>query len=152
MIGLRTAGRAGGGRLDEEGSATVEVAVLAPTFALLVGLVLLAGRVVLAGQVVETAAWDAARSASLVRDGDPTIRAQQVANGSLAAQDLRCAATTVTVDTSAWSTTAGTPSSVAVDVACELVLWDLPFGLWTHRVEASARAPGDTFSSRQVTP
>lgn len=132
---------------DEEGSASVEVAVLAPAFGLLVALVLLAGRVVLAGQVVETAAWDAARTASITRDGDMAARAEQVASASLTNQDLDCISSHVAVEVSGYASQPGVPSSVTVTVGCDVALWDLPLGVWGHAVSAQATSPRDQWRS-----
>lgn len=133
---------------DEEGSATVEVAVGAPGFMLLFALVLLAARVATAGQVVETAVWDATRSASIARSGDLAGRAEQVAAASLANQDLACADTSVTVDASRVAAQPGTPSAVTVHLTCVVPLWDLPFtGVLTHTMTASATAPIDSWRS-----
>lgn len=131
----------------EEGSASVEVAVLAPAFGLLIALVLLAGRVVLAEQVVETAAWDGARTASIARDDDLTARAEQVATASLANQDLKCTSSPVTVDVSGDTSAPGVPSSVTVTVVCDVTLWDLPLGVWGHTVSAQATSPRDQWRS-----
>ncbi|GAA1874130.1 TadE/TadG family type IV pilus assembly protein [Myceligenerans crystallogenes] len=133
--------------VDDEGSASVEVVVLAPAFALLLGLVLLAGRVILATQAVETAAWDAARTASLTESEGVASRAEEVAMASLRNQDLDCAGSDVAVDTSHLAGEPGTPSSITVTVSCTVPLWDLPFDRWTHRVEARATAPTDQWKS-----
>ncbi|MCF4123709.1 pilus assembly protein [Antribacter sp. KLBMP9083] len=131
----------------DEGSASVEVAVLAPAFGLLLALALLAGRVVLAEQVVETAAWDAARTASIARDGDLTARAEQVAAASLANQDLACTSSRATVDVSGDPAQPGAASSVTVTVVCDVALWDLPLGVWGHTVSAQATSPRDQWRS-----
>jgi Flp pilus assembly protein TadG len=61
-------GVAGQAARREAGSATVELALLAPGLLLLAGLIVLGGRVVLAGGSVEQVAAAAARQASLARD------------------------------------------------------------------------------------
>ncbi|WP_377335760.1 TadE/TadG family type IV pilus assembly protein [Plantactinospora siamensis] len=55
------------GRRAERGSVTVEVAILAPVFILLLGLAVTAGRAAVARSVVDSAAHDAARAASVAR-------------------------------------------------------------------------------------
>ncbi|WP_123814498.1 TadE/TadG family type IV pilus assembly protein [Myceligenerans xiligouense] len=132
----------------EEGSASIEVAVGAPAFALLLALVLLAGRVVLSQQAVETAAWDAARSASITRSDDVTARAQEVAAASLANQELNCAGTDVVVDLSGYATEPGAPSAITVTVSCSVKLWDLGLaGAPTKTVSSTATSPTDTWRS-----
>ena len=51
----------------ERGSASLEAAIIVPAFGLFVALIVLGGRTALAHQVVQSAASDAARSASLER-------------------------------------------------------------------------------------
>lgn len=134
-------------RYTEAGSASVELAVGAPAFALLLALVLLAARVVTSQQAVETAAWDAARSASMTREGDVAARAQQVATASLANQELTCADTDVAVDLSEYATQPGTSSSITVAVSCTVRLWDLPFDTPSTTVTSQAMSPTDSWRS-----
>ena len=73
MTGVRTPGdarRTASGRVrgSDRGSATIEMAVLAPALLALLGLVILAGRISAAGSAVEQAAASAARAASIARD------------------------------------------------------------------------------------
>ena len=82
--------------------------------------------VAIAHQGVQSAAADAARSASIARTQaaartDATAAAQQ----SLANQQLDCLTTTVTLDTTGFTTTVGTPAQVRATVACDLNLSSL---------------------------
>ncbi len=61
MTGVRERG-------TDRGSATIELAVLAPALLALLGLVIVAGRISVAGSAVEQAAASAARAASIARD------------------------------------------------------------------------------------
>lgn len=132
----------------EGGSASLEVAVGVPAFAMLLALVLVAGRVVLSQQAVETAAWDAARSASITRHGDITARAQQVAAASLANQELTCTDSDVSVDLSEYASAPGARSAITVTVSCEVQLWDLGLdGAQTKTVSSTATSPADTWRS-----
>ncbi|ASW53100.1 TadE/TadG family type IV pilus assembly protein [Plantactinospora sp. KBS50] len=85
MSGDRTVRRA------QRGSVSVEVAILAPVFILLLGLAVVAGRAAVARSVVDSAAHDAARAASIAR-----TREQAVADGKagveqvLAGQGINC--------------------------------------------------------------
>ena len=110
----------------ERGSATVEAVIGVPAFLLLLGLLIVGGRVAIAHQVVQSAASDAARAASIARTQtaartDATTAAQQ----SLANQQLDCLTTTVTLDTTGFTTTVGTPAQVRATVACDLNLSNL---------------------------
>ncbi|WP_454852223.1 TadE/TadG family type IV pilus assembly protein [Promicromonospora soli] len=132
----------------ETGSASLEMAVNVVGFGLLLALVLLAGRVVTARQVVETAAYDAARTASITRD-ITLVRdlAQEAAVVSLSNQDLSCVSSSTSVDTSRYSSTPGEPSQITVTVACEVNLADLALGPVTHTVSRAATSPVDSWRS-----
>lgn len=76
---------------DERGSAAIEAAIGLPAFILFVGLIIAGGRLALAHQALQSAASDAARSASIARDaGDAKTSAQQEATTSLNNQNLHC--------------------------------------------------------------
>ena len=114
------------GRRIDRGSATVELALIAPGLLLLFGLVVLGGRVAVAGGSVEQVAAAAARQASLARDSSQARSvAADAARRSLAAQQLHCAAVDVRVDTSGFRIPVGRPAAVAVDVDCAVRLSDL---------------------------
>jgi Flp pilus assembly protein TadG len=135
-------------RDTETGSASLELAVNVVGFGLLLALILLAGRVVTARQVVETAAYDAARTASITRDITlAPARAQEAAAASLANQDLTCVSTSARVDTSRYSSTPGEPSQITVTVSCEVSLADLALGPVTHTVSRAATSPVDSWRS-----
>ena len=55
-------------RRDERGSAAIEAAIGVPAFALFVGLIIFGGRTATTHEALQSAAADAARSASLARD------------------------------------------------------------------------------------
>jgi len=135
-------------RSTEPGSASLELAVNVVGFGLLLALVLLAGRVVTARQVVETAAYDAARTASITRDITlAPARAQEAASASLTNQDLTCVSSSMSVDTSRYSSTPGEPSQITVTVSCEVNLADLALGPVTHTVSRAATSPVDSWRS-----
>ena len=139
----------------DAGSATVELALLAPGLLLLAALVLLGGRVVLAGGSVEQVAAAAARQASLARDPATAGRlAHQQATQSLAAQHLQCASLTVTVDTSGFDVPVGQPAAITVDVTCVVRLAGLPLpGLpATKAVRGHAVSPLDRWRARAAAP
>lgn len=143
----------GGWRLRERGSATVELALIAPGLLLLFGLTVLGGRVVLAGGSVEQVAAAAARQASLARDpATARATAERAARTSLAAQHLQCASVDVAVDTAGFAVPLGQPATVAVQVTCAVRLSDLAVpGLPGQRVlSARAVSPLDPYRGRTL--
>ena len=99
---------------DERGSATVEAVIGVPAFLLLIALLVLGGRIAIATQVVQAAASDAARAASIARTAaSARADATTAARHSLTNQDLACATTSVTVDTSAFGAPIGTAGQVS---------------------------------------
>ena len=136
----------------ERGSATVELALIAPALLAVFALAVLAGRVVLAGGAVEQAASAGARAASLARDPATAHTAAATAvTDSLDGQHLQCATLTVDVDTAGFAVPLGAPAQVAVTVTCRVRLSDLtlpgvPLGA---RAETSrAGSPLDPFRAR----
>ena len=91
------------GRAGDQGSVSVELALLTPALLLLLSFAVVAGRTQVAEGAVAEAARAAAREASLARD-DVTAAAlaRAQADRTLAAQDLRC------------QSTIGTPATAAV--------------------------------------
>ena len=82
----------------ERGSAAIEAVIAIPAFVLFVVVIIAAGRVAMAHQSVETAAAEAARSASLARTpGDAQAKAAAAGAQTLVNQGLQCGSTNVTV-------------------------------------------------------
>jgi len=109
-------------RLDERGSAALELAVIAPALVALMLLVVIAGRVSDAQAAVRHAAADAARAASLHRTADgATQAATDTAATNLDDQQLACRDQRTTVDTTAFAP----GGRVAVTVSCTLDLRDV---------------------------
>lgn len=135
----------------ERGSASVEAAVAVPAFALFVGLILFGGRTTIAHQAVESAASDAARTASLARSaGAAEAAAQQAAKSSLDNQDVDCVEVNVHVDTSGFLASVGGNAVVTVSVECLLDLSDLavPGVPGKRKVKATMSSPLDTWRER----
>ena len=135
----------------ERGSASVEAAIAVPAFALFVGLIIFGGRTTVAHQAVESAAVDAARSASLARiSSTAETAATTAATSSLANQDVVCAKVTVQVDTDAFTAAVGQNAAVHVTVECILDLDDLavPGVPGKHTVQARASSSLDTWRER----
>ena len=137
---------------DDAGTATLELAVLAPLLLALLGLVIVGGRVAAAGGAVEQASSSAARAASLARDArSAQAQAEAIARDSLADQGVRCETFTSRVDTSGFGVAVGRPASVTVEVRCAVPLADLAVpGLGGSRmVSASTTSVLDRFRGRE---
>ena len=137
---------------DERGSAAIEAAVGVPAFVLLVGLIIFSGRTAMTHSAVESAAADAARSASIARTStQATNDAETAAQASLANQHLHCLTVTVSVDVSAFSTPVGTPGAVTASVRCLLNMSDLslPGVPGSRLITATMSSPLDTWRERQ---
>jgi Flp pilus assembly protein TadG len=144
-------GREVGRRGSERGSASVEAAITVPAFALFVGLIIVGGRTTVAHQAVESAAVDAARSASLARSRSTAeTAATAAATNSLSNQDVACVRVTVQVDTDAFTAPVGQNAAVQVTVRCLLDLEDLavPGVPGRRTVEARASSSLDTWRER----
>jgi Flp pilus assembly protein TadG len=138
-------------RYDDRGSASLEAAIAAPAFVLLVGLIIFGGRTAMTHQAVESAAAEAARSASIARSStEATAGAKQAAKTSLANQDLQCLSIYVSVDTSDFSKPIGEPGQVTVTVECRLDLSDLsvPGVPGSRIISATMTSPLDTWRGR----
>ena len=148
------AGRTHGNRdtsRDDRGSAAIEAVVALPAFALFVALIIFGGRTATAHQALESAAVDAARSASLARTGSAAAEAARTAaQTSLANQDLDCRSIDVTVDSAAFARPLGRQGTVDVTVACRLDLSDLSLpGVPGNRLlRASMSSPLDSWRER----
>ena len=114
-------------RLDgENGSASLELVIWAPVLLLISAVIVLAGRIAQATQAVEVAAAEAARAASAATTHtQATSQARAAADAALSSAGLRCAATSVAVDTAQWSRPSGTPARVSARIGCRLGLADL---------------------------
>jgi Flp pilus assembly protein TadG len=136
---------------DERGSAAIEAAIGVPAFALFVGLIIFGGRTATTHEALQSAAADAARSASLARDADVArADAREAATSSITNQKIGCSAVDVAVDTSDFNKQPGVPGSVNVTVSCRLDLSDLAVpGVPGSRVlQATMSSPLDTWRER----
>ena len=137
---------------SERGSIPVETVIVIPVLALFMLLLILGGRVAIARTAVESAAADAARSASIARTGgEARTFATRTAASSLTNQGVPCSRTNVAVDTAGFGTPVGAPGWVAVTVTCDVDvsgLAGLP-GLPSFGVDATMTSPLDTFRGRR---
>lgn len=138
----------------DRGSASIEMAVLAPAVIALFATLMIAGRTVTARQAIEAAAFDAARTASLARDGDTArARALTVATATLTAQGLNCVTLRVDLNTDGFAVPVGQPANVIATVVCvadfsDLALPGMP-GSAVYR--ATFVSPLDQFRGRSPT-
>jgi Flp pilus assembly protein TadG len=138
-------------RRDDKGSATLELAILAPALLVLLGLVIAAGRIEVAAGAVEQAASAAARDASIARTGSAARTvAADTARDSLRRQGITCGVLDVAVDTAGFSVATGLPAQVKVSIACTVPLSDLAVpGLPGARtLKAHMASPLDRYRSR----
>lgn len=102
-----------------QGSASVELAVLAPVLLVVFAVVIAAGRLVTAQGAVDQAATAAARTASLeATPAQATATAHGTAGDVLTQQGLPCTRPSVTVDTAGLATLVGTPGIVITRITC----------------------------------
>ena len=138
-------------RSGQRGSASLELAILAPVLLALLALVVMGGRFALASTAITGVAGAAARDASLARSpAAARTAAQSTALATLDAQNLHCqGAPIVRVDTSSFAAAPGTPASVSVDVTCVVVVNGLHVpGLPTTRtVHDRGVSPVDPYRS-----
>ena len=134
----------------ERGSAVIEAVIGVPAFMLFVALIVFAGRVAIAHQAVQSAAADAARSASIARtQGGAQTAGDTAAATSLANQHVNCTATTVSVDTTGFASPVGTPATITASVTCQVILSDLVPGVpGTKAIKATMSSPLDTYRAR----
>ena len=135
----------------ETGSATLELVVWGPVLLLIASVIVLAGRVAQASQTVEVAAAAAAGAASAAgTQPQARDRAADAAAAALSSAGLRCATTSVVVDTSQWARPAGTPGRITATVRCRVQLGDLsiPVIPGSKTVTGQGSSSLDTYRTR----
>ena len=138
-------------RRADRGAVTLEFVVVAPALLALLGLLVMAGRVAIASNSVESAADEAARSASISRTASGArAEAEDGARRSLAEQGLQCSSVEVDVDTAGFAVPVGLPAQVHATVTCVVRLSDLalPGFPGSRTVTATAVSPLDTYRER----
>jgi len=135
----------------DRGSLSLETAILAPVLLTALLIVIAAGRIHLADNTVDAAARNAARAASLERDGN-TARSEgdRIARQTLQDQGMRCTSLSVRVPTGGFTATLGTPASVTVTITCHLNLSDLtlPGFPGSKTITARFTSPIDPYRGR----
>jgi Flp pilus assembly protein TadG len=135
----------------DDGASAVEVAILAPALLLLISLAIVAMRIEVAGEAVDASAHDAARAASISRNGaDAKTAALDAANTTLKRDGLICRSLTVNVDTSEFSRPLGEPASVRATVTCVVNLSDvsIPGMAGTRTMRSTFDSPIDQYGGR----
>lgn len=113
-------------RLDERGTASLELVLVVPALTLLLGLMIAGGRLWFAQADVEQAAYAAARSASLARTAAAAVRdGQRGGEEALSARDRRCSPSFVAVDVRGFAVPVGAAATVSTRVTCRVPLADL---------------------------
>ena len=138
-------------RRREDGSVTLELAILTPALLMLLGLVVVAGRIEVASAAVDQASAAAAREASLARTPSAArAAATRAATANLAAQNLHCTDVRVSVDTAGFAVPVGTPAQVTARVTCTLSTGDLsvPGMPGTRTTSSSSQSSLDTYRGR----
>jgi Flp pilus assembly protein TadG len=133
----------------DDGSTTVELAILAPALLVLLALLVFAGRVETNASAIEQAARAAARGASLARTPDAArTTATDTATTQLATTN--CVAMNVAVDTGGFAAPVGTDASVSVTVTCTIAMGDLaaPGIPGAKTLIAHATSPIDRYRAR----
>lgn len=134
----------------DDGSISLEIVIVAPLLIMLLLLVVGFARVAQANTTVDSAAYAAARAASISRGaGQASTSARAAAQGVLDQEGLKCPAS-VDVDTSGFATEPGQSASVNVTVTCPVPLGDLSVpGLpGTRVVTSDASSVIDTYRGR----
>jgi Flp pilus assembly protein TadG len=138
---------------DERGAASIEAVLVALALGMFIALVILGGRVEMAKQAVQSAAYDAARSASISRtSGEASSSGQSSAMASLAQQGIDCTRAGVTIDTSAFKTALGTTGSAALiraTVTCTIDVSGLGLpGVNQRTITETMTSPLDSYRGR----
>lgn len=136
-------------RRDDQGSITLELAIITPALILLLGALVLAGRVQTTASAVEQAARSAARDASLARTPD-AARSAAAAAATRELATTACVATEVGLDTTGFATRVGQDGVVTATVTCTVNMADLAVpGLPGARtMTAQATSPLDRYRTR----
>ncbi len=110
----------------DEGSASIEAAIILPALIMFICMAIAGGRIVTSGSKIDAAAEDAAREASIHRTaGAAQGAAQAAAAESLNDQGIKCASTSVSINTAGLSVPVGQVGTVTATVTCTVILADL---------------------------
>lgn len=138
---------------SDEGSAPLELLILAPVILFLIGLVIAAGRTSLAQGAVDAAARDAARQASIsLSPAAARLAAESSASAALRSDGLRCNPVIALDVNAGFSRPLGEPAQVSATVTCNVALSDLlvPGIPGARRLRATFTSPLDPYRSRAL--
>lgn len=140
-------------RSTQRGSATTELAVVAPGLLMIIALLVMGGRITIAGGSVEHAAAEAARAASIARTADAAVAdGTSAAEHSLEQQDLSCIGSpAIAIDAREFDRPPGVPATVSATVTCEVQLSDLviPAMPGSRTITETVESPLDTYRMRR---
>lgn len=139
-------------RSGERGSATIELVLLVPALAIMLGLLVGGGRLWFARTTVNEAAQSAARAASLARSAEEAVNEGKGAGqASLGTGGLDCVNQSVSIDAGAFATSVGTPGTITSAVTCSVQFSDvfLPGMPGFIKLSASGSSALDTYRSRR---
>lgn len=148
MTSLRPAQSA---RLEERGSVTVELTLMIPALLLILGLSVAGGRLWFARTTVVEAAQTAARAASLARTAEEAgAQGRAAGHRSLSTAGLRCASSSVSVSTAAFTVPVGTPATVTSTLQCRVSFADLLLPVIPGSIQLTGNGSSalDTYRSR----
>lgn len=140
---------------SDRGSASVELAILAPAVISAFVMVMMAGQINMTRQAVEAAAFDAARTASISRAADDAQRNGEAAAASrLAQQGIVCQpspSAVVVVDTREFALPAGQSAQVTATVTCTISFSDIALAGMpgSYTFTANFVSPIDTYRRRE---
>jgi Flp pilus assembly protein TadG len=135
----------------ERGSTSIELAILTPGVIAFFAAVVIAGRVTLALQAADSAAYDAARTASLSRTAATAQpAASNAALASFTSQGITCTSLAVSVNTAGFFVPVGQSATVTVTVTCVAMLSDvaLPGMPGSTTLTSSFVSPLDRYRAR----
>jgi Flp pilus assembly pilin Flp len=122
---------------NEDGSAAVEFALLAPLLLALLALVIAVGRVITIRSAVESISREAARSASAAQTAEAALNTAQ-ARADQVAGELELDPARLDLETNIGEFTRGSP--IEIRATYKVLLDDLPaFGLFPGSFDVSAR-------------
>ena len=125
--------------------------MLIPALLITLGLLVIGGRIWFARTTVNEAANSAARAASLARSAaEAATVGRTAAAQSMSTDGLRCASSTVQINTAGFGVPVGTPATITATINCRVTFSDLllprvPGGVAVTGTGASAL---DTYRSR----
>lgn len=137
---------------DEQGSASLELAILAPVIIALLLMLVAFGRTASATSHVDGAAYATARAASIERSSTSAqASANTTARDYLDQRGLTCQPQVIDIDTSGFARAVGQRAQVQVTISCTVPMSEitgvLPFGSRTFT--ATAVSPIDSYRGVQ---